>query len=391
MKVPLSSPEISQDDIEEVLEVLKTGRLSIGPKIEEFERLVAEYTGVKYAVAVNSGTSALHLIIRSLEIGEGDLVITTPFSFVASANVMLFEKALPVFADIDSKTLNLSPESVRETIENLKNKKLKIGNVDNANLDSSKLKALLVVDVFGQPADWDEFEKIARENGLKLIEDSCEAIGAEYKGRKAGTFGSAGAFAFYPNKQITTGEGGVIVTDDEKIYILSKSMRNQGRGEGDEWLTHSRLGYNYRLDEMSAALGVSQIRKLETFLKKREKVANTYNELFKNVDGVDVPYIAPSTTKMSWFVYVVKLDKYVDRDKVIKYLEEKGIQTRPYFSAIHLQKFYRETFGYMEGFFPVTEEISSRTLALPFYNNITLEEQEYVVETLKEALEIFGK
>ncbi|MDI3472476.1 MAG: perosamine synthetase [Thermotogaceae bacterium] len=388
MRVPLSSPEISQDDIEEVLGVLKSGRLSIGPKIEEFERLVAEYTGVKYAVAVNSGTSALHLIIRSLGIGEGDLVITTPFSFIASANVMLFERALPVFADIDPKTLNLSPESVRETIENLKNKKMKVGNV---NLDFSKLKALLVVDVFGQPADWEEFEEIARENELKLIEDSCEAIGAEYKGRKAGTFGSAGAFAFYPNKQMTTGEGGIIVTDDERIYILSKSMRNQGRGEGDDWLTHSRLGYNYRLDEMSAALGVSQIRKLEKFLEKREKVANIYNELLKNIDGIDVPYIAPSTTKMSWFVYVVKLDKNIDRDKVMKYLEEKGIQTRPYFSAIHLQKFYREIFGYTEGFLPITEEISNRTLAIPFYNNITFEEQEYVVENLKKALEIFGK
>ncbi|MDN5338233.1 MAG: perosamine synthetase [Thermotogaceae bacterium] len=388
MRVPLSSPEISQDDIEEVLGVLKSGRLSIGPKIEEFERLVAEYTGVKYAVAVNSGTSALHLIIRSLGIGEGDLVITTPFSFIASANVMLFERALPVFADIDPKTLNLSPESVRETIENLKNKKMKVGNV---NLDFSKLKALLVVDVFGQPADWEEFEEIARENGLKLIEDSCEAIGAEYKGRKAGTFGSAGAFAFYPNKQMTTGEGGIIVTDDERIYILSKSMRNQGRGEGDDWLTHSRLGYNYRLDEMSAALGVSQIRKLEKFLEKREKVANIYNELLKNIDGIDVPYIAPSTTKMSWFVYVVKLDKNIDRDKVMKYLEEKGIQTRPYFSPIHLQKFYREIFGYTEGFLPITEEISNRTLAIPFYNNITFEEQEYVVENLKKALEIFGK
>lgn len=388
MRVPLSSPEISQDDIEEVLGVLKSGRLSIGPKIEEFERLVAEYTGVKYAVAVNSGTSALHLIIRSLGIGEGDLVITTPFSFIASANVMLFERALPVFADIDPKTLNLSPESVRETIENLKNKKMKVGNV---NLDFSKLKALLVVDVFGQPADWEEFEEIARENELKLIEDSCEAIGAEYKGRKAGTFGSAGAFAFYPNKQMTTGEGGIIVTDDERIYILSKSMRNQGRGEGDHWLTHSRLGYNYRLDEMSAALGVSQIRKLEKFLEKREKVANIYNELLKNIDGIDVPYIAPSTTKMSWFVYVVKLDKNIDRDKVMKYLEEKGIQTRPYFSAIHLQKFYREIFGYTEGFLPITEEISNRTLAIPFYNNITFEEQEYVVENLKKALEISGR
>lgn len=388
MRVPLSSPEISQDDIEEVLGVLKSGRLSIGPKIEEFERLVAEYTGVKYAVAVNSGTSALHLIIRSLGIGEGDLVITTPFSFIASANVMLFERALPVFADIDPKTLNLSPESVRETIENLKNKKMKVGNV---NLDFSKLKALLVVDVFGQPADWEEFEEIARENGLKLIEDSCEAIGAEYKGRKAGTFGSAGAFAFYPNKQMTTGEGGIIVTDDERIYILSKSMRNQGRGEGDDWLTHSRLGYNYRLDEMSAALGVSQIRKLEKFLEKREKVANIYNELLKNIDGIDVPYIAPSTTKMSWFVYVVKLDKNIDRDKVMKYLEEKGIQTRPYFSPIHLQKFYREIFGYTEGFLPITEEISNRTLAIPFYNNITFEEQEYVVENLKKALEISGR
>ncbi|MCD6545949.1 MAG: DegT/DnrJ/EryC1/StrS family aminotransferase [Thermotogae bacterium] len=386
MNVPLSSPEITQEDIKEVMDVLKSGRLSIGPRIEEFERLIAKYVGVKYAIGVNSGTSALHLILRSLEIGEGDLVITTPFSFVASSNVMFFEKALPIFADIDPNTLNLSPKAVNEVIENLRKGKMSAGKI---NVDPSKLRAILVVDVFGQPADWDEFEKIAEENGLELIEDSCEAIGAEYKGRKVGTFGSAGAFAFYPNKQITTGEGGVIVTNDEKIHILSRSMRNQGRGEGDEWLTHSRLGYNYRLDEMSAALGVSQLRRLDAILRKREKVAQIYNELLSNVKGIETPYISSATTKMSWFVYVVKLDKNIDRDKVMEYLKENGIQTRPYFLAIHLQKFYRETFGYSEGYFPVTEDVSKRTLALPFFNNISREVQEYVVEKLKEAIEKF--
>jgi len=388
MRIPLSMPDIRERDVQEVLNVLKSGRLSIGPKIEEFEKAVAKYTKVKYAVGVNSGTSALHLILRSLEIGKGDLVITTPFSFVASANVMLFERAVPIFADIDSKTLNLSPQAVEETIENLKKGRIKAGKVE---VDSSKLKALLVVDVFGQPADWDEFERIAQENGLKLIEDSCEAIGAEYKGRKAGTFGNAGAFAFYPNKQITTGEGGIVVTNDEKIYILSKSMRNQGRGEGDEWLTHSRLGYNYRLDEMSAALGLSQLKRLDEILKKREKVAQTYNKLLENVDGVETPYVSPDTTKMSWFVYVVKLDKSIDRNKVMEHLEKAGVQTRPYFLSIHLQKFYRDTFGYSEGYFPISEDVSSRSIALPFFNNIKLEEQEYVIEKLKEAVEIFGR
>lgn len=388
MKIPLSSPEITQEDIQEVLGVLKSKRLSIGPKIEEFEKSIAKYIGVKYAIGVNSGTSALHLILKSLGIGEGDLVITTPFSFIASANVMLFERAIPIFADIDPRTLNLSPQATEETIENLKKGKFKAGEI---KVDSSRLRALLVVDVFGQPADWDEFERIARENGLSLMEDSCEAIGAEYKGKKVGTFGDAGAFAFYPNKQITTGEGGIIVTNKEKIHILSKSMRNQGRGEGDEWLTHSRLGYNYRLDEMSAALGLSQLKRLDEILERREKVAQVYNSLLEDFDGVEIPYISPNTTKMSWFVYVVRLDKNVDRDKVIKYLESVGIQTRPYFLSIHLQKFYKHTFGYSEGYFPISEDASNRSIALPFFNNIRFEEQEYVVEKLKEAVEKFGR
>lgn len=376
MQVPLSSPDIIERDIEAVVGVMRTRYLSIGPKIVEFEKRIREYVGTKYAVAVNSGTSALHLIIRGLGIEEGDKVITTPFSFIASSNCILFERARPLFVDIEEGTLNLDADKVEEKLESISGKEL------------AKVKALLVVDAFGQPADWDRFKEVGKKYNLKLIEDSAEALGAEYKGKRAGSLGEVGVFAFYPNKQITVGEGGILVTDDEELDGLARSMRNQGRGEGGGWLDHERLGYNYRMDELSAALGCSQMERIEEILEKREKVAEMYGEKLAKVEEVQVPYIAPYVSRMSWFVYVVRLKRGIDRDKIIKYINEQGVQCKPYFTPIHLQPFYRKMFGYKEGDFPITEDVAGRTIALPFFNNLQEEQIDYVVEKFKEGIEI---
>ena len=374
MKVPLSSPDIAEKDIESVVGVMKTRFLSIGPKVVEFEKRVDSFAETKYAVAVNSGTSALHLIIRGMGIGEGDVVITTPFSFIASSNCILFEGARPLFVDIEADTLNLDADKVEEKLESMSGEEL------------TKVKALLIVDAFGQPADWDRFIEIGKKYNLKLIEDSAEALGAEYKGKRAGSLGEVGIFAFYPNKQITTGEGGILVTDDEELARLARSMRSQGRGESGEWLDHERLGYNYRMDELSAALGCSQMERIEEILNKRARVAEMYREKLAEVEEVQVPYIAPYVSRMSWFVYVVRLEGKINRDKMIKYLNKEGIQCKPYFTPIHLQPFYRKMFGYKEGDFPVTENVTGRTIALPFFNNLKEEQIDYVVERLKEGI-----
>ncbi len=378
MQIPLSSPDIIEKDIQAVMEVMRTRYLSIGPKVVEFEKRIGSYAGTRYVVAVNSGTSALHLIIRGTGIGEGDVVITTPFSFVASSNCILFERARPLFIDIEEDTLDLDADKVEEKLESMSREEL------------AKVKALLVVDAFGQPADWDRFRKIGKKYNLRLIEDSAEALGSEYKGRKAGTLGEVGVFAFYPNKQITTCEGGVLVTDNEELAGLARSMRNQGRGESGEWLDHERLGYNFRMNELSAALGCSQMERIEEILEKRAKVAGMYGEKLAEVEEVQVPFIAPYINKMSWFVYVIRLQKGIDRNKVIKFLRENGIECKPYFTPIHLQPFYRKMFGFREGDFPKTEEVSGRTIALPFFNNLKEEQIEYVIERLKKSILLFS-
>lgn len=370
MQISLSSPHIVNKDIKAVVEVLRTRFLSRGPKVVEFEKRIREYVGTEYAVAVNSGTSALHLIIKGMGLGEGDVVITTPFSFISSGNCILFERAVPLFVDIDERTLNLDPDKVEEKLESLSDEEL------------AKVKALLVVDVFGQPANWDRFKEIGKKYNLRLIEDSAEALGSEYKGRKCGSIGGVGIFAFYPNKQITTGEGGILVTNDVEFARLARNIRNQGRGESGEWLDHERLGYNFRMDEMSAALGCSQMERIEEILNKRAKVAGMYGEKLEEVEEVQVPFIAPYVSRMSWFVYVVRLDGKINRGKVLKYLNEEGVQCKPYFTPIHLQPFYRKMFGYQEGDFPITEDVSRRTIALPFFNNLKEEQIDYVVEKL---------
>ncbi|MFC1870785.1 DegT/DnrJ/EryC1/StrS family aminotransferase [Chloroflexota bacterium] len=368
INIPLSSPDITELEIKYVTQVMRTPNLSLGPKLIEFETKMANFVGAKYAVATNSGTSALHLIIKALGIKDGDEVITTPFSFIASSNCILFERAKPVFVDIDPLTLNIDVKRVSEKI-------------------TKRTKAILAVDIFGYPADWDRLEQIAKEYKLWLIEDSCEALGAEYKGRKAGTFGEAAAFSFYPNKQMTTGEGAVIITEDSKVANLCRSMRNQGRGD-NHWLEHQRLGYNYRLSDINCALGIAQIERIADLLAKRERLAQMYNMKMKEWKEVKIPYSSPDV-KRSWFVYVVVLeDKHSkkNRDKILKELKTRGIGCRNYFEPIHLQRFYKKMFGYKKGDFPTTEHISERTIALPFYNSLSEPEVNFVVQTFKEIM-----
>jgi len=369
-KIPLAKPDITDKEKEAVMEVLNSLSLSLGKKYQEFENMLAEFSGVKYAVAVNSGTSALHLIVRALGIGKGDEVITTPFSFVASSNCMLFEGAKPVFVDIDEKTLNIDITKIEEKI-------------------TKDTKAILAVDVFSNPADWDALQKIAQKHSLFLIEDSAEALGSEYKGKRCGSFGDAGVFAFYPNKQITTGEGGAVLTNSKEIADFCRSASNQGRKvENGKWLEHVMLGYNYRIDEMSCALGIEQLKRIDEILEKRKRAADLYSEKLKNIADVEIQFF-DKNSKPSWFVFVVKLQKKFSgekRDKVIKKMADEGIACSNYFWPIHLQSFYRESFGYKEGDFPVAEDIGSRTLALPFFGDLKEKEIDFVVKTLKEIL-----
>jgi len=366
-RISMSAPDLDESDIQAVLEVLRSGRLALGPKAREFEELIAEYIGVKYAVAVSSGTAGLHILVRTLEVGPGDEVLVPSFTFSASVNAILYERATPVFVDIEPETYNLDPDDLERKI-------------------TKRTKAIMAVDIFGHPAEWDRILEIADKYNLKIIDDSCEALGAEYKGKKIGQFGDCACFAFYPNKQITTGEGGIIVTNNSSIAKLARSLRNQGREEMGSWLEHERLGYNYRMDEMSAALGVSQLKKLEVFLEKRERVARIYTEKLKGFSWVRPPVVKPYV-RMSWFVYVVTLQEGLDRDTVIGNLEKKGIPARGYFSPIHLQPYVKRIFGYKGGELPVTENIAKRTLALPFHNNLTEEEIEEVLKTLKDVVE----
>lgn len=387
--VPMSSPEISDNDRQAVLDVLDTSYLSIGPKIEAFEESVRKYVGTKEAIGVSSGTTGLHLCVCAAGIQKGDLVLTTPFSFVSSTNVILFEQAIPVFIDVDPQTGNMDPVLTEQAIKDLISgdpKKQALWLPRKGADNTGRLKAIIPVDVFGQPADYDPILSTAKENDLVIIEDSCEAIGAEYKGRKAGTFGDFGAFAFYPNKQITTGEGGMVVTNDEKAAEMIRALRNQGRAPGDTWLQHTYLGYNYRLNEMSAALGLSQMGRIDELITSRQRVAEIYNQRLSQIDGVEIPYVSPSTSRMSWFVYVIRFEKHIDRDKTAAKLEQSGIPVRPYFLPIHLQPYMVERFGYREGDFPITEDLGRRGLALPFSSSMTEAQVEIVCVKVADCL-----
>jgi len=386
--VPMSSPDLSQAERDAVLAVLNTPNLSIGPQVQAFEQFVAERVGVQHAVAVNSGTSGLHLCVRALGIEDGDRVITTPFSFVASANILLYERAVPVFVDVDPETGNIDTDLVAEAAAGL----MKGGRAAERWLprrgvpDAGRLKALLPVDVFGQPADFDALTPTAQEHGLAILEDSCEALGAEYKGLPAGRLGDVGVFGFYPNKQITTGEGGLVVTDRGDVADMVRALRNQGRAPGDTWLEHTYLGYNYRLDEMSAALGLAQMRRFDELLANRQRVAEWYAEGLARLPQVETLPMASTTTRVSWFVYVIRLAADVDRAAVIRTLDQQGIPARPYFAPIHLQKYFVDQFGYQPGDFPVTEDLGLRSLALPFSGVMTREQVDLVCKRLEGVL-----
>lgn len=367
--IPLARPNVTQAEIEAVAAVMRTPHLSLGPKVPEFEKAFADYVVTRHAVACINGTAALHLVVRAFGIGPGDEVITTPFSFVASANCILMENATPVFADIDPLTWNIDPKKVEAAI-------------------SKKTKAIVPVDVFGQPAEFRAISDLAKVHNLKIIEDSCEALGSTYHGKKAGALGHAGVFGFYPNKQITTGEGGMVVTDDGELADLCRSIRNQGRALGGGWLAHPRLGYNYRLSDINAAIGVVQLSRLEDIIGQRNRVVSLYKERLAGEGRLTLQRIAPGV-EMSWFVFVVRLaDRYTqaDRDRILGTLTDRGIGCNNYFVPIHLQSFYVERFGYKPGSFPVCEALAARTIALPFHHELTASNVDYICETLLSLL-----
>jgi len=379
-QIPLSQPDITDSEINAVCAVLQSGRLSIGPRQDLFEQLVAERAGRRHGVAVSSGTAGLHLLLESLGIGPGDEVITTPFSFIASANCILMVGATPRFVDICPQSLNMDPDKLERAI-------------------TPQTRAVIAVEVFGNPKHMDRIERIADAHDILLIEDACEALGGQWAGRPAGSFGKASVFGFYPNKQVTTGEGGMIVCDEPEVADLCRSMRNQGRAvsrdsenaktssKSGSWLGHQRMGYNYRLSEIACALGIAQMERLDEMLATRRRVVENYMRRLMGWDELIVPTVEPGHEEdWSWFVFVIRLaDTFGrnERDRIISGLRRHEVGAANYFPCIHLQPFYREKCGYGPGSFPIAESIAERTIALPFFNNLTDHQIELVCETLK--------
>ena len=364
--VPLGAPDIGEAEIEAVASVLRSGRLSLGEERPAFERELAHWVGADHALAVSSGTAALHLVVRASGIGQGDEVITTPFSFISSINCFLYEGARPVFVDIDPCSLTIDPALIEAAI-------------------SKKTRAILAVDIFGYPAEWQQLEVLAQHHGLQLIEDAAQALGAEYRGNKLGNRGHPAIFSFYPNKQITTAEGGAVVTNDEQLSCQLKSLGNQGRGPDMQVLQPEMLGYNYRMSELSAALGRVQLRKLDHFLARRRKAASWYRQRLRHVDGITLLKADDEVHTRSWFAYIVRLDRTLDRDGIINQLAQAGIAAKAYLPSIHLAP-HVQAFGYESGDFPVSEAVSDSALALPFYTRIEKETVDRVCETLTTIL-----
>jgi len=363
--VPLAQPDIGPDEVALVNAVLESDVLAMGPYTAEFESGLAELVGRRFGVACSSGTAGLHMAVTALGLGEDDEVVTTPFSFVASANCLLYERARPRFVDIEEETLGIDPDLVEDAI-------------------GKRTRGILPVDVFGHPCRIDELQQIADRRGLWLVEDACEALGSAIDGRALGSFGEASVFAFYPNKQLTTGEGGMVVTDDPELASVMRSLRNQGRDEDGTWLRHVRLGFNYRIDELSAAIGVAQLRRLADLRRGRERVIAAYADALGDLEWLTLPAERPGAS-VDWFVYVVRVRADVDRDRMIEQLATRGVPSRPYFAPIHLQPYYRERFGYGPGDFPVTEAVAAQTLALPFSSRLTEVDVEQVAAALSEA------
>ncbi|MBN2136865.1 MAG: DegT/DnrJ/EryC1/StrS family aminotransferase [Sedimentisphaerales bacterium] len=370
MKVHLSRPDITEAEIQAVTDVLRSPNLSLGPKLPEFENAFADYIGTKHAVAVNSGTSGLFLCLTAMGIGPGDEVITTPFTFIASVTCIMMTGATPVFADIDPATLNIDPAQIEKKI-------------------TPKTKAILPVEVFGCPAGFDRICQIAEKHNIPVLEDSCEALGSKLNGKMVGTFGQMSTFAFYPNKQMTTGEGGMIMTDDDHLADTCVSLRNQGRGKAGGWLGHDRLGYNYRLSDINCALGIVQLSRIEEIKKKRTNVAQMYQQALAGDPRIILPADHPGCDT-SWFVFVVRLpgDPTLERrNAVLQAMLDNGIQVSNYFPPVHFQPFIAEQLGCKEGDYPVTEAVSKTTIALPFYNNLTQDDITLVCNTLKEVID----
>jgi len=365
--VSLSSPWLDDREEELVTEVLRSGRLSLGPTIDRFEQAFADAVGAPYAAAVSSGTAGLHLLCITAGVGPGDEVVTSPYSFVASANCAIYEGATPVFADVDGRTLNLDPAAVEAAI-------------------TDRTRAVVAVDIYGYPCELDELRALCEKRGIVLIEDACEALGARYKGRLLGSQGPPAVFAFYPNKQITTAEGGMVTTHSEEEWRLLRSLRNQGRADSGGWLEHARLGFNYRLDDVRAAIGLGQLEKLDEILASRATVAARYSELLGEIPGLELPCADDADHERSWFVFVVTLPAGTDREAVITHLDAHGVSTARYLPCIHLQPYMQQRFGFRVGLCPVAEEMSSRTLALPFHARLDEDDQGYVGETLVAAL-----
>jgi len=370
MRIHLSRPDITAEDIEAVCAVLRGPNLSLGPRLGEFESAFAEYIGKRRAVAVGSGTSGLFLSLLALGIGPGDEVITTPFTFIASAACVMMVGARPVFVDIDPESLNIDAAGIEAAV-------------------TDRTKAVIPVEVFGNPAGFDSICEAAGRHNLPVIEDSCEALGSALKGKKAGTFGTMSVFAFYPNKQITTGEGGMILTDEDDLADMCVSLRNQGRGAGGGWLSHERLGYNFRLSDINCALGISQLSRIDRIKEKRRQVAGWYQQILADDGRLIVP-AEPAGCDMSWFVFVVRLvDEFTlqQRNRVLQAMTDAGIGAANYFPPVHLQPFMVRQFGYKPGDFPVTESVCKSTIALPFYNNLTADEVSIVCGQLKQILD----
>lgn len=367
--IPVARPLVGAREEELVLDTLRSRRLSLGPMLPAFERSFGERLGVEQVSAVSSGTAGLHLALRAAGVAAGDEVVTTPFSFVASANSVLYERARPVFCDIDRRTLNIDPRAAAAAV-------------------GERTAGLLPVHIFGYPAAMGELETLAARSGLWIVEDACEALGAVHgNGTAVGARGNPAVFAFYPNKQMTTGEGGAVVCPDAAVKQRIDSERNQGRAPDMGWLDHDRLGFNYRLSDLACALGVAQLERLDAMLAARARIAALYGERLAAVEGLELPCPDADGDRRSWFVYVVQLPPGVDRDGAIRELRARGIDSKPYLPAIHLMSFYRERFGHREGEFPVCEEIAARSLALPFFPELTDGEVERVTAALTAVVE----
>jgi perosamine synthetase len=386
MNIPLSTPDIGEREIAYVTDVLRSSHLSLGPRLTQFEERFAEYAGARYAIAANSGTSALHMCVRALGIGPGDEAITTSFSFVASANCLLYEGAIPCFVDIHARTLNLDPQAVADFLQKQCTRTAQGAVIHKAT--GRTIKAILPVHVFGKPCEMDSISQLAREHGLFVLEDACEAIGAEYRGRRVGTFGDAAVFAFYPNKQMTTGEGGMVVTNDPRIADICRSLRNQGRDSEAQWLRHVRLGYNYRMSDIHAALGIAQLERIEEILSARAEVARMYSERLSANELLNLP-IEETGVKRSWFVYVVQLKEASSaaRDRVRVRLLTKGIASQAYFPAIHRQPYYQACCPGPTPPLPNTDQAAENCLALPFSSRLSAEEVRFVCDELLNAIE----